>query len=100
MSDRNGFVVRQCETFEPELNFRNFDEFMEFAYQGGWLTALLAMNQAGSASELRAATQAWHVPTFTIVYADVAGHIAPFAAEHGGDIGGMPRGLNGPKDAD
>jgi SAM-dependent methyltransferase len=34
----NGFTVRQCETFEPPLLFRNLQQFMDFAYRGGWLT--------------------------------------------------------------
>jgi SAM-dependent methyltransferase len=37
----NGFDVCAAETFEPALAFRDFDEFMEFAYQGGWLTPLI-----------------------------------------------------------
>jgi penicillin amidase len=43
--------------------------------QGGWLTALLAMNQAGTAQELREAMRSWHVPTFAVVFADADGHI-------------------------
>ena len=39
--ERNGFVVRQCETFQPKLKFANLDEFLEFAYYGGWLTPFL-----------------------------------------------------------
>jgi penicillin amidase len=41
----------------------------------GWLTALIGMNQARSAAELREATRPWSVPTFNVVYADVDGHI-------------------------
>jgi SAM-dependent methyltransferase len=37
----NGFAILECETFRPELHFRNFNEFMEFAYYGGWLTPFL-----------------------------------------------------------
>jgi len=33
-----GFDVCISETFKPEVNFANFDEFMDFAYRGGWLT--------------------------------------------------------------
>ncbi len=44
-------------------------------YEGGWLTALLQMNRAGSAAELRQAMRPWQVPTFSVVYADVEGHI-------------------------
>jgi SAM-dependent methyltransferase len=36
-----GFEVCASETFEPELLFRDFDEFMEFAYHGGWLTPFI-----------------------------------------------------------
>jgi penicillin amidase len=45
------------------------------AYQGGWLTALLNMNRARSATEFRSALEPWHVPTFNVVFADVDGHI-------------------------
>ncbi|MCY2966814.1 MAG: penicillin acylase family protein, partial [Planctomycetota bacterium] len=41
----------------------------------GWIPALLAMDRANSASELRAATEPWMVPTFCVVYADVEGQI-------------------------
>jgi SAM-dependent methyltransferase len=36
--EAQGFEVCQGETFEPPLDFPNFDVFMEYAYQGGWLT--------------------------------------------------------------
>jgi len=45
------------------------------AYQGGWLTALLGMDRARSAAEFREATRPWHVPTFSVVFADVDGAI-------------------------
>jgi penicillin amidase len=41
----------------------------------GWLTALIGMNRANSAEELREATRPWRVPTFNLVFADVDGHI-------------------------
>jgi penicillin amidase len=41
----------------------------------GWIPALLNMNRARSAEELRRATEPWRVPTFCVVYADVAGRI-------------------------
>lgn len=41
----------------------------------GWLTALLGMDRAKSADELRRVTEPWLVPTFCVVYADVAGDI-------------------------
>ncbi len=39
--EANGFAVCAVETFEPALQFRDFAEFMEFAYQGGWLTHIV-----------------------------------------------------------
>lgn len=45
------------------------------AYEGGWLTALLGMDRAKSADEFRTALKPWHVPTFSVVFADVDGHI-------------------------
>ncbi len=29
------------ETFKPVLDFKDFDQFMEFGYRGGWLTPLI-----------------------------------------------------------
>lgn len=46
----NGFVIHQCETFEPSLHFADFDEFLEFGYWGGWLTPFieaLGLHRAG-----------------------------------------------------
>jgi len=37
----HGFEVCACETFEPELHFKNFSDFYTFAYLGGWLTPIL-----------------------------------------------------------
>jgi SAM-dependent methyltransferase len=34
----HGFEAREGETFEPPLDFRNFNDFMDYGYQGGWLT--------------------------------------------------------------
>lgn len=39
--EAHGFELCRGETFEPVLQFGNFDEFMEFGYRGGWLTPLL-----------------------------------------------------------
>ncbi len=39
--ERHGFVVRECETFQPKLQFANLDEFLDFAYYGGWLTPFI-----------------------------------------------------------
>jgi SAM-dependent methyltransferase len=36
-----GFAVRTCETFKPELYFKKFQDFMDFAYRGGWLTPFI-----------------------------------------------------------
>jgi penicillin amidase len=45
------------------------------AHQWGWLTSVLGMDRAGSAEEFREAVRPWYSPTFTLVYADVDGHI-------------------------
>jgi hypothetical protein len=36
-----GLDLAAGETFEPPLEFKNFDQFMEFGYRGGWLTPLI-----------------------------------------------------------
>lgn len=41
----------------------------------GWLTALLGVDRARSGEELRRAVDCWLVPTFSLVYIDVDGHI-------------------------
>ncbi len=41
----------------------------------GWIPALLNMDRAKTADELRQATEPWRVPTFCVVYADVSGQI-------------------------
>jgi SAM-dependent methyltransferase len=49
--ERAGFVVRQCETFQPKLKFRDLDDFLEFAYFGGWLTPFIeavGLHKAGA----------------------------------------------------
>jgi SAM-dependent methyltransferase len=46
----HGFAVCASETFAPRLFFRNFDEFLRFAYLGGWLTPIiegLGLHRAG-----------------------------------------------------
>jgi penicillin G amidase len=45
------------------------------AYQGGWLTALLGANRAPDCPSFREALRPWHVPTFSVVFADVDGNI-------------------------
>ncbi|REJ86503.1 MAG: penicillin acylase family protein [Planctomycetota bacterium] len=44
-------------------------------YHGGWLTAMLGMNRTDDIESFRAALQPWHVPTFSLVFADVDGRI-------------------------
>jgi len=47
----HGFEVCSGETLQPTLEFRDFDQFMEFAYRGGWLTPLiesLGLHRAGA----------------------------------------------------
>ncbi|MBM4003088.1 MAG: penicillin acylase family protein [Planctomycetes bacterium] len=46
------------------------------AHHGGWLTAQLQMDRAGSVAQFREALRPWHVPTFNLVIADVDGNIA------------------------
>jgi SAM-dependent methyltransferase len=49
--ERQGFLIRECETFQPEVRFGNLNEFLEFAYYGGWLTPFveaLGLHQAGT----------------------------------------------------
>jgi penicillin amidase len=45
------------------------------AHHGGWLTALLADNRARNCAEFRESLRPWHVPTFSVVFADVDGSI-------------------------
>jgi ubiquinone/menaquinone biosynthesis C-methylase UbiE len=37
----HSFEVCKIETFQPELRFCNFDEFMAFGWKGGWLTPFI-----------------------------------------------------------
>jgi SAM-dependent methyltransferase len=49
--EAHGFTVAAAETFEPPVKFRDFDEFMEFAYTGGWLTPIIestGLHKAGA----------------------------------------------------
>jgi SAM-dependent methyltransferase len=39
--ERNGFEIRECETFRPRAAFSDLDEFLGFAYYGGWLTPFI-----------------------------------------------------------
>lgn len=45
------------------------------AESGGWLTALLGMNRAKNCADFRESLRPWHVPTFSVVFADVEGNI-------------------------
>ncbi|MCA9034768.1 MAG: class I SAM-dependent methyltransferase [Planctomycetaceae bacterium] len=36
-----GFDIVDSQTHQPELKFSGFDEFMEYAYHGGWLTPFI-----------------------------------------------------------
>jgi penicillin amidase len=49
------------------------------AYQGGWLTALLDMDRAGDLESFQEAARPWHVPTFSVIAADVDGHVGYLA---------------------
>jgi SAM-dependent methyltransferase len=37
----HGFEACAAETFEPHVSFADFDDFMAFAYRGGWFTPLI-----------------------------------------------------------
>jgi SAM-dependent methyltransferase len=53
--EAHGFEVRASETFEPPLHFRDLQEFMDFAYRGGWLTPFieaLGLHRAGLMTRL------------------------------------------------
>ena len=39
--EASGFEVCEAETFEPELEFPDFDAFMDFGYHGGWFTPII-----------------------------------------------------------
>jgi SAM-dependent methyltransferase len=39
--EAHGFEVCAAETLEPQVQFADFEQFMEFAYHGGWLTAVI-----------------------------------------------------------
>jgi penicillin G amidase len=45
-----------------------------------WLTSLLALDRAKSVDEARAALRGWRVPTWSLVFGDVEGHIGYQAA--------------------
>ncbi|OAI54596.1 hypothetical protein AYO44_03380 [Planctomycetaceae bacterium SCGC AG-212-F19] len=53
--EEHNFVVRECESFMPEVQFANLDDFLEFAYYGGWLTPFIeamGLHQAGRFTRL------------------------------------------------
>src|SRR5262249_54296779 len=53
--ENSGFIVREADTYEPALKFRNLDEFLEFGYHGGWLTPFiekLGLPQASATTRL------------------------------------------------
>ncbi len=50
----------------------------------GWLPSLLGIDRAGSVAAFREATRTWRVPTWSLVVADVEGHIGYQA------VGGIP----------
>jgi hypothetical protein len=49
--EAHGFEACAGETFQPALEFNDFDQFMEYGYRGGWLTPLiesLGLHRTGS----------------------------------------------------
>ena len=89
---RGGSPVRQAIRFSR--NGPIVDEILPPAARGtgpvalrwlgatecGWLTSLLALDRAKSVDEARAALRGWRVPTWSLVFADVDGHIGYQAA--------------------
>jgi SAM-dependent methyltransferase len=60
---QHGFTVCECEVFKPSLDFTDLDDFLEFAYLGGWLTPMieaLGLHRAGPV--LRGVMNAWFFP--------------------------------------
>ena len=41
IAEEHAYEVSAAETWEPELRFQNFDEFIDFSYHGGWLTPFI-----------------------------------------------------------
>ena len=48
----------------------------------GWLTSLLAMDRAKNVDGLRQAVKGWRVPTWSLVFADIEGHIGYQSVGH------------------
>jgi len=49
--ERNGFEILESETFRPRAAFKDWNEFLEFAYYGGWLTPFiesLGLHESGA----------------------------------------------------
>jgi len=78
-SSRNGPIV---DHILPEVAQQTGPVSLTWlgATEGGWLTALLNMGRTSSVSEFQEALEPWHVPTFSLVVADTAGHIGFHAA--------------------
>ena len=79
ISSRNGPIV---DHILPEVAQQTGPVSLTWlgATQGGWLTALLDMGRTSSVSEFQEALEPWHVPTFSLIVADTAGHIGFHAA--------------------
>ena len=72
---RNGPIVD--ELLPPEIQFTGPVSLKWLgASKGGWLTAMLDMDRTENVAEFREALRPWHVPTFSVVIADVDGSIA------------------------
>ncbi len=73
-ASRNGPIV--SDILPPPMNG---DEAVSVKWLGAdagrELASLLAYNRAGSAAQFRRALEPWLAPTFSVVYADRAGHI-------------------------
>jgi SAM-dependent methyltransferase len=77
--ESSAFIVRECETFTPRVDFKNLNEFMDFAYYAGWLTPFIqALGLHRARSIVRAVLNAFFFPvqdyhSIEIVLAQKAG---------------------------
>ena len=80
---RNGPIVDEILPLEAEGTGPVSLRWLGHTYCG-WLTSLLGIDRAKSVAEFREATRTWRVPTWSLVIADVEGHVGYQA------VGGIP----------
>lgn len=74
VSSRNGPIV---DSLLPSIASRLGPVSIRWlgAHHGGWLTSLLDMDRASDGVEFETRLRPWHVPTFSLVFADLDGNI-------------------------